>query len=151
VKEVGKYQTIIAPHVTKRGGIIEAFHALQNEYSSIPEDSMAEVAKAFGVSDSQAYGVATFYSYLSVEPRGKYIVRMCESAPCHIAGAKDVLAAFEKELGIKVGGTTRDGKFTLELTQCIGQCQETPVVSINSIPITGVTPEMVGAIIEKCK
>ena len=148
---MSKYSEIIAASMTKRGGIIEAFHALQTEYNAIPEDALGEVAKAFGMSEAQAYGVASFYSYLSLEPRGKYIIRMCESAPCHVAGAADVLQALEAELGIKVGQTTADGKFTLELTQCIGQCQETPVVSINSRPITGVKPEMIPALIGQCK
>ncbi len=148
---MGKYSSIIAPSLEKKGGIIEAFHALQKTYNSIPKDALAEVAKAFGVSEAQAYGVATFYSYLSLEERGKYIIRMCESAPCHIAGAGEVLEAFQQELGIKVGESTPDGKFTLEMTQCIGQCQETPAISINSVPITGVTPQMVPSIIAQCK
>ncbi len=148
---MGKYNAIIAPSLEKKGGIIEAFHALQGQFNSIPEDALAEVAKAFGVSEAQAYGVATFYSYLSVQPRGQYVIRMCESAPCHVAGAGEVLETFEKELGIKVGNTTANGKFTLELTQCIGQCQETPVISINSVPMTGVKPEMVSSIIAQCK
>jgi NADH-quinone oxidoreductase subunit E len=151
VKNLGKYNAIIAPGLEKKGGIIEAFHALQSQYNFIPEDALPEVAKTFGVSEAQAYGVATFYSYLSTKPRGKYIIRMCESAPCHVAGAGEVLQAFEAELGVKVGDTTEDGKFTLELTQCIGQCQETPAISINSVPMTGVKPEMVPTIIAQCK
>lgn len=145
------YDRIIEESKEKRGGVIEAFHALQKEYQYIPEDALAEVAKAFGISEAQAYGVATFYSYLSVKPRGNYVIRMCESAPCHVAGAREVIKTFEKELGIKVGQTTEDGKFTLELTECIGQCQETPAISINSVPITGVTPEQVPEIIASCK
>lgn len=106
---------------------------------------------AFKVSEAQAFGVATFYSYLSVEKRGKYIIRMCESAPCHVAGADEVLKTLEAHLGIKVGETTSDGKFTLELTECVGQCQATPVVTINSEPIFGVKPEMVPEILAKFK
>jgi NADH-quinone oxidoreductase subunit E len=133
------------------GGIIEAFHALEDEFNYIPMDAIREAAKVFGVSEAQAYGVATFYSYFSVQPRGKYIIRMCESAPCHIAGADRVLRSLEEHLGIKVGHTTPDGRFTLELTECIGQCQETPVVSVNGEPIVGVTPEMVSEIIAGLK
>ncbi len=148
---MANYKDIIARYQDVPGGIIEAYHALQREYNYIPREAVKEVAKAFRVSEAQAYGVATFYSYLSVEPRGKYIIRMCESAPCHIAGADAVIKAFERELGIKVGQTTPDGKFTLELTECVGQCQETPVITVNGVPYPGVTPEEVPAILALCK
>lgn len=142
---------IISANKSKPGGIIEAYHAIQKEYNYLPQEAVKEAARVFGVSEAQAYGVATFYSYLSVEPRGQYIIRMCESAPCHIAGADEVIKAFEKQLGIKVGETTADGKFTLELTECIGQCQATPVITINSQPVYDVTVQMVPEILKSCK
>ncbi|MDD2510107.1 MAG: NAD(P)H-dependent oxidoreductase subunit E, partial [Syntrophomonas sp.] len=92
---MANYQDIIASYKDKKGGIIEAYHALQREFNYIPQEAVAEAARVFGVSEAQAYGVATFYSYLSVEKRGKYIIRMCESAPCHVAGADKVLKAME--------------------------------------------------------
>ena len=146
---MANYKDIINRLQDKQGGIIEAFHALQREYNYIPEEAITEAAKVFGVSQAQAYGVATFYSYLSVEKRGKYIIRMCESAPCHVAGADAVIRAIEKHLGIKVGETTADGKFTLELTECVGQCQATPVITVNSEPVFNVSavkvPEILSA------
>lgn len=146
-----KVQEIIAQYGNKQGGIIEAYHAIQKEYNYLPKEAIIKAAKTFGVSESQAYGVATFYSYLSVEPRGKYIIRMCESAPCHVAGADEVIKAIENQLGIKVGETTADGKFTLELTECIGQCQATPVITVNSEPIFDVTPQKVPEILSALK
>ncbi len=107
-------------------------------------------AKTFGVTKPQAYGVATFYSYLSTAPRGRFIIRICESAPCHIAGADEIIAAFERELGIKAGETTPDGVFTLELTECVGRCQGTAVVTVNSVPYEGVTASDVPAILARC-
>jgi len=148
---MANYRDIIGAFKDKPGGIIEAYHALQKEFNYIPKPAVAEAARVFGVSEAQAYGVATFYSYLSTEPRGKYIIRVCESAPCHIAGADQVVKAIEKELGIKAGETTADGKFTFELTECIGQCQETPVITINSIPYVGITPGDIPAVLDKCR
>lgn len=148
---MANYKDIIAKCKDKKGGIIEAFHALQNEFNYIPREALTEACQVFGVSESQAYGVATFYSYLSVEKRGKYIIRMCESAPCHVAGADAVLKALENQLGIKVGETTLDGKFTLELTECVGQCQATPVVTINSEPIFNVSAQQVPQILSAYK
>jgi NADH-quinone oxidoreductase subunit E len=148
---VGKIQEIIIQNQDKQGGIIEAYHAIQKEFNYLPQEAISEASRAFGVSEAQAYGVATFYSYLSVKPRGKYIIRMCESAPCHIAGADEVIKAIESELGIKVGETTADGKFTLELTECVGQCQATPVITVNSEPIFDVTPQQVPEILRGYK
>lgn len=141
------YKGIIAKYKDVPGGIIEAFHAVQKELNYLPEEVIVEAATIFNVPVAEAYGVATFYSYFSVEPRGKNIIRICESAPCHIAGAADVVAALERELGIMMGETTADGKFTLEYTECVGQCQATPVITVNGKPYAGVSPAQVSAIV----
>jgi NADH:ubiquinone oxidoreductase subunit E len=142
---------IIAHFSDQPGGIIEAYHAVQKQYNYLPREAVEEAARVFGLSAAQAYGVATFYSYLSVGKRGQYIIRMCESAPCHIAGADELVKAFENELGIKVGETTPDGKFTLELTECVGQCQGTPVITINGVPYVNMNPEQVPAVLALCQ
>lgn len=144
-------QDIILSFKDKPGGIIEAYHAIQKEYNYLPEETIPTAAKVFGISEAQAYGVATFYSYLSVAKRGKYIIRMCESAPCHVAGADALIKAFEEALGIKVGETTADGKFTLELTECVGQCQGTPVITINSVPYVDLNPAEVKSVLALCQ
>lgn len=148
---MANYKDIIANCKDTKGGIIEAFHALQDEFNCISHEALQEAAQVFGIAESEAYGVATFYSYLSVEPRGKYIIRMCESAPCHVAGADELLKAIENQLCIKAGETTPDGKFTLELTECVGQCQATPVITINSKPVFNVTANMLPQILADCK
>jgi len=148
---MANYKDIIAGCKETKGGIIEAYHALQSEFNYISREALVEVAHAFGISEAQAYGVATFYSYLSVEKRGKYIIRMCESAPCHVAGADELLKAIESLLGIKVGETTPDGKFTLELTECVGQCQATPVITVNSEPVFNVTAKILPQVLAAYK
>lgn len=145
------YKQIISSYKDVPGGIIEAYHAIQKEYSYIPEEAVAAAAEAFDMPKAKAYGVATFYSYLKVGYRGKNVIRICESAPCHVAGADKVVAALEKELGIKMGETTPDGKFTLEFTECVGQCQATPVITINSKPYDDVTAEKVSDILAAYK
>lgn len=142
---------LIKDYIDLPGGIVEAFHAIQKEYNCLPEDAIAETAELFGVPLAEAYGTATFYTHFRVGDSGKYVIRICESAPCHIAGADAVIAAMEKELGIKMGETTKDGKFTLEFMQCVGQCQETPVITINDQPFGGLTPEKIPAILANYK
>ncbi|HBQ87229.1 MAG TPA: NADH-quinone oxidoreductase subunit E [Syntrophomonas sp.] len=145
------YKEIISAYQNLPGGIIEAYHAIQKEYSYIPEDAIAAAAAAFDMPKAKAYGVATFYSYLKVGKRGKNVIRICESAPCHVAGAAQVVAALEEELGIKMGETTADGRFTLEFTECVGQCQATPVITINSKPYGDVTADKLPGILAEYK
>ena len=145
------YKEIISTYKDLPGGLIESYHAVQREYSYIPEDAVFYAAEVFAMPKAKAYGVATFYSYLKVGKRGKNVIRICESAPCHIAGAAQVVAALEKELGIKMGETTADGKFTLEFTECVGQCQATPVITINSKPYGDLNPAKIPAVLAEYK
>lgn len=111
------YKEILANYANVPGGMIEAFHAIQEKLSYLPEEAILEAAIVFDKPVTQAHGVATFYSMFSVKPRGKNVIRICESAPCHIAGAAEVVAALEKELGISMGSSTVDGLFALEFTE----------------------------------
>ncbi len=141
------YKQIIGQFADKPGGLIEAYHALLREFSYLSEESIAEAARVFNISAAEAYGVATFYSMFSVDPKGKNTIRICASAPCHVAGMQAVLNALETELGISTGHNTADGKFALEYTECIGQCQGTPVISINGKPYLDVNPAQIPAIL----
>jgi NADH-quinone oxidoreductase subunit E len=124
---------------------------LEKELGYLPEEAVIEVARAFKVSAAEAYGVATFYSMFSTEARGRNVIRLCESAPCHVAGAAEVVAVLEKELGIRMGESTPDGTFALEFTECVGQCQATPVITVNGKPYLDVTPAMIPDILADFK
>lgn len=143
------YAAVIRPYQDLPGGLIQAYHAVQKEMNYLPEEAIKTAAEIFNLPVKEAYGVATYYAYFSVQPRGKYVIRICESAPCHIAGAAEVIAALEKELGIKVGETTADGQFTLELTQCVGQCQDTPVITVNCQPYAADHADKIPGILAK--
>ncbi len=146
-----EYKQILNNYKDLPGGLLEAYHAVQREYNYLPEEAVREAAAVFSVSASQAFGTATFYSYLKFDKRGRYIIRICESAPCHIAGVAEVIAVLERELGIKMGETTADGKFTLEFTECVGQCQATPVITINGVPYTDIKPAQVPEMLAQCR
>lgn len=141
------YQDVIANYGDIPGGIIQAFHAVQKEFSYLPEDAIVEAARVFKIPVADAYGVATFYSMFSVKVRGKNVIRICQSAPCHVNGAAEVVAALERELGVPMGESTGDGLFALEFTECIGQCQATPVITINGKPYFDITPAKIPAIL----
>lgn len=149
VNQMSNYEGLLREYKDLPGGIIQAFHAIQKESGYLTDEIILAAARVFGVPAKDAYEVASFYSYFSTKPRGRNIIRICESAPCHVAGANEVIAALEKELGIRVGETTSDGKFTLELTECVGQCQDTPVITVNGEPFGNVSADKVGEILAR--
>ncbi|NPV27989.1 MAG: NADH-quinone oxidoreductase subunit NuoE [Firmicutes bacterium] len=144
-----RLERIIERYKTIPGGLLPALQAIQSEYGYVPRESIARVAAGFGLSPSKVFGVATFYSMLSVVPRGKTVIRLCASAACQLAGGRELLAAFEKELGIKLGETTPDGKISLETTECVGACNLTPVIMINEQPYGNITPEQVPELLQR--
>ncbi|HHV42902.1 MAG TPA: NAD(P)H-dependent oxidoreductase subunit E [Clostridiaceae bacterium] len=143
------YKKILEQYAASSSNIMEALHAVQDEYSYLPEEAIIEAAKVFGVPTAVVYSVATYYSMFSIKERGKNVIRICESAPCHIEGAAELVAALEAELGIEMGESTPDGRFALEYAQCVGQCQGTPVFTINRKPYLNVKPESVPGILDE--
>ena len=103
----------------------------------------AVIAREMNISQTDVYSFISFYKMLYTGKRGKYIIHMCQSAPCHIRGAKEVLESVEEFLGIKVGETTEDNKFTLAYSPCIGVCDVSPAMLINGKVYGNLTPESV--------
>lgn len=114
----------------------------------LSEDVVTVIAREMGLSVSEVYGFITFYAMLSTKAHGKYTIRMCKSATCHVSGAADVVRAVESQLGIKVGETTEDGRFTVEYCPCLGLCDIAPAIMINKKVYGNLTPESVRDIIK---
>lgn len=104
---------------------------IQNEYGYIPLEVQEIVSQKTGISVAEIYGVVTFYSFFSLEPKGKYIIGCCLGTACYVKGAQQVVDKFSEILGIKPGETTEDGLFTIDALRCIGACGIAPAVSIN--------------------
>lgn len=117
----------------KQHNLLEILHALQdnNPQNYLTEDALTETARYLKVTKSTVYGVAKYYTMFSLEPRGKYIIRVCVSAVCELLKSDEVLGVLHLELGIKTGETTPCGLFSLEVSECLGQCQEAPSMMIN--------------------
>jgi NADH:ubiquinone oxidoreductase subunit E len=96
-------------------------------------------------------GVATFYSLFSLKPRGKYVIRVCESPPCHLEGAESILEEIKNYLRLEEGQTTEDGIFTLETSECLGHCAESPVMMINEEVYGNLTAEKVHSILDELR
>ncbi|NQT24620.1 NADH-quinone oxidoreductase subunit NuoE [candidate division KSB1 bacterium] len=135
-----------------RSALLPMLQDIQAEYGYLSGLIMQETAHALGIHPVEVEGVASFYSFLRTDTKqGKYVVRLCQTISCDLAGKARIARQFENELGIQFGETTQDGKFTLEYTNCLGMCDQGPAVMVNDRLFAKVTPEMVPQIINDCK
>ncbi len=122
-----------------RKNILGVLKDIQREYGYLPESKLKELSEKIDIPLVEIYSAATFYSMLSVKEKGKKIVRICNSPSCYLNGSLNLLEGVKRILGIDVGEMTKDGKFTLELTSCIGCCDKAPAIMINDELVTNVT------------
>ena len=122
---------ILEDHGKDKGGLISILEAIQANYGYLPESALRIVSEHTGRSLVDIYGVATFYRFFSLQPKGKHSVCTCLGTACHVRGAPRIVAEFEQQLGIKAGQTTADKEFTLERVNCLGACALGPVAVID--------------------
>ena len=132
---------------SKDGALIEVLHRAQHIFGYLPKEVQTFVADKLNLPVSKVYGVVTFYSFFTTEPRGKNVINVCMGTACFVRGAGDVLKEFEKELSIKSGQTTEDMKFTLDSLRCVGACGLAPVLTINDKVYGHCTPDQVKSIL----
>lgn len=131
------------------GGLLPIMQHAQEICGCVNEEVQHYISEKTGTPVSVIYGVATFYSQFTLQPRGKYSIGLCLGTACYVRGSQLVLDELEKQLGVKVGNTTPDGMFTLEATRCIGCCGLAPSMMINGEVYGRLTPAQIPAIVEK--
>ncbi len=131
--------------------LIAVLHKVQQTYGYLSEEHMYEVAQRLQVPTSAVSGVATFYHFFRLQPRGKYAISVCLGTACFVKGADKILDAFRTELGIELGETSSDGLFSLELSRCLGVCALAPVVTINDTVYSNVTVKQVPQLIDQVR
>lgn len=140
---------LIERHQARKGALVPLLHEAQEIFGYLPEEVQRRVADGLGLPLSEVYGVATFYSLFSLKPRGKHKIGICLGTACYVRGAGAILAELEKELAIKVNDTTADGKFTLEITRCIGACGLAPVMTVDEDVFGRLTPDRIKEILAR--
>ncbi|MDX9701695.1 MAG: NADH-quinone oxidoreductase subunit NuoE [Candidatus Auribacterota bacterium] len=140
---------IVEKYNFQREKLLQILEELNDSYGYLSEFVMKEVAKNLQLTTTEVYSVATFYSFLNTRPKGKYIIRLCKTISCVLAGKNAVANALRNELGIDFGETTSDGKFSLEFTNCIGMCNQGPAMLINNDVYYHLDPEKAVEIVEK--
>ena len=143
-----KLDSFIGSLPTKDGSLIQVLHHAQDVFGFLPKEVQLYIAKKLDIPPSKVYGVVSFYSYFTTEPKGKYKISVCLGTVCFVKGSDKILAEFEKELGIKVGETTEDLTFSLEGLRCVGACGLAPVVVINGKVYGQVKPSDVSHILD---
>ena len=133
--------------------MIAILQKVQEEYKYLPEDALIYIGtKIEGLSPATVYGVATFYAQFSLDPKGKYEIKVCDGTACHVRGSMPVLNAIKAHLKLEEGKmTTPDGLFSLETVSCLGACGLAPVMTVNDVVHPSMTPEKVSETIKKLK
>lgn len=139
----------IKAHGTDRTSLLPVLQQVASKEHWLSEEDLIRIARAFHVSAAEVYSVASFYSLLETRPCGKYVIRVCRTISCSMSGKGAILAKLKDILGIDVGETTPDRRFTLLETNCMGWCAEGPSMLINDTVHTHLTPAKVDEIIQE--
>ena len=122
----------------------------QEKAGCISGQFIEQTAHSIGLSISEVYGVVTFYHYLSTRPLGRNVIHVCKCIPCYLKNSQLVLETIQEKLGIAPGETTQDGRFSLQLTNCIGACDQAPAMLLNHDLYGFLTPDKIAQILEAC-
>ena len=141
-------EQIIERHNNNKSELIAVLQEIQNEYKYLPEDVLEYVSEKMKITPSKIFSVATFYENFSLEPKGRYIIKICDGTACHVRKSIPILNALRKELGLTdKKDTTDDMLFTVEIVSCLGACGLAPVITINDKVYAKMTPEAVTEVI----
>lgn len=143
-----KLRAVLAETKKLKGGLMPSLQSAQEIYGYLPIEVQKIVAEELGVSLEEVFGVATFYSQFTLNPKGKYQVSVCIGTACYVKGSGEVIAEIKKILGIEAGECSADGKFSLTATRCIGCCGLAPVMTINDQVFGKVTKGEVASILK---
>lgn len=149
LRKFQKVNEILRKYQHDATNLIAILQQVQAEYTYLPQDILTYIATALGVSPSEVFGVATFYSQFSLEPKGKYEIRLCDGTACHVRRSIPVLKAIQQKLKLAAHEkTTKDLRFSVETVSCLGACGLAPVVMINEKVFPQMTPESIVKILD---
>jgi [NiFe] hydrogenase diaphorase moiety large subunit len=144
-------ELLVAKYGCSRSSLIPILQDIQRKHKYIPDFAQQEVARLLDIHPVEVFSVISFYSFLNTTPKGRHIVRLCQTISCDMQGKAAIAKAIERELGIKFGETSRDNKFTLEFANCVGMCDQGPAMIINERVYSKLTPEKAVQILNDLK
>ncbi len=134
-----------------RGSLLFILQEVQRRHHYISDYSMQVIADLLDIHPVEVHSVVSFYSFLHERPHGQFVIRLCRTVTCDMAGKDEVARQLENDLGISFGETTPDGKFTLLWANCLGMCDQGPAMLVGEKVYTRVTPEQIHGILEECR
>ena len=147
-----KTDEIIEHYGKKAGSLIPIMQDIQAEYRYLPGELLTYVAEQIGITEAKAYSVATFYENFSFEPKGKYVIKVCDGTACHVRKSTTILERIYSELGLsKDKVTTEDMLFTVETVSCLGACGLAPVLTVNDKVYPSMTPDDAAQLLQKLR
>ena len=148
-EQEAKLLEVIAKYKDKEGPLMPVLQEAQGIYGYLPIEVQKMISEGLDISLEHIYGVVTFYAQFSLEPKGKYEIRVCDGTACHVRGSLPVLNAIKEKIKLEDGKfTTKDGLFTLEIVSCLGACGLAPVVVINEKVYPQMTPDAITVILD---
>lgn len=150
-EKVEQLLKVIENHKDHKGALMQVLQEAQGIFGYLPLDVQKIVATGLGVSVAEVYGVVTFYSFFSLDPKGEYEVSVCLGTACYVKGSNAILEKIEKTLGVKAGQCTADRKFSINACRCVGACGLAPVITINEDVYGRLEPDEIPAILAKYK
>ena len=148
-EQMNKLLACIEEHRGEAGALMPVLHEAQDIYGYLPAEVQTVIAEELNIPLAEVYGVATFYSQFSLNPKGKHKISVCLGTACYVKGSDKILAAIERELGIRCGECTPDKKFSIENCRCVGACGLAPVVIIDGEVYGKLTEHDVAGILDK--
>lgn len=142
---------IIEAHRHEKWGLIPLLQEIQEAVGYVPPEAIDPIAEAMHLFPAQVQGVITFYAGFSLEPKGKYVIRVCRGTACHVKGGRSILRLMKKELGLKENETSPDYRFTLETVACLGACFLAPTMMVNRTYYGKLTPTKVQSVLGQFK
>ncbi len=142
-------QTLLKRFPAERRHTLAILQEFQKEYNYISAENLKLIAGYLSIPLSAVFSMATFYKALSLDKKGKFVIKVCDGTACHISGAKPLLAEIKTALGISAGETTADGLFSVEVVNCMGACAMAPIVVVDEKHYGKVKPDAIGGIVEK--
>lgn len=140
---------ILAGYAPRRDNLIPVLQEVQERQGYLSEEAVRVLAAASGISETEIYGVATFYTHFRFQPPAEHTIHVCQGTACHVRGGHQLLFDFEERLSIKAGETTSDRKFGLERVACVGCCALAPVVLVDGKVRAGVKPKVVRSLLSQ--
>ncbi len=142
-------KAVIAKHKGQQGATIPVLHEAQDIYGYLPIEVQEMISEGLDVPLAEIYGIVTFYTQFSLNPKGQYEIGVCLGTACYVKGSGDILEKIKSILGIDVGECSPDGRFSLTATRCVGACGLAPVVTINEDVYGRLVPDDIADILKK--